>query len=80
MRSDKDVYGIGVKVTPIPIEVCEERIEMLSDRLKRLLKPHYMKQDEYAINQTYKDINFWKEFKAKESYFCRKHQCMEKNC
>ncbi len=66
MRTNMEVFGKGVNVTPIPKEICEERIHLLTERLNVLFEPHYTKRDNLKINTVHKDLLFWKEMRDNE--------------
>lgn len=66
MRTNEEVYGEGVKITPIPKKICDERIMLLNNRLEKLMSSGYMSGDSAKINKAIKDLNFWKRFRDGE--------------
>ncbi len=66
MKTNEELYGVGVVVPPIPTEHADIRIKLLNDNLKKLLKVGFMKQDNDAIREVQTAINFWKKLKEGE--------------
>ncbi len=65
MRTNLEVYGT-VNITPIPKEICNERISILERKLEELMLCHWTNQDTKEIKQTGIDLEFWKRMRDEE--------------
>lgn len=64
MLTDMELYG--KVMTPVPEEVCDERINTLKERLEKLMSVHYMSRDNSTVNIVVKGIEFWTKLKNGE--------------
>ncbi len=67
MRSNEEIYGIeGAKqLTPIPPELIQQRIDILTTRLTGLLKVHYFQRDFKLVTEVDNSIKFWESINVK---------------
>ena len=58
-------YGVP-DVTPIPMDIVNERVGLLEAHLAKLMESHFMHHDNNAINKAIKDIHFWKKLSGEQ--------------
>jgi hypothetical protein len=65
MRANIELYGT-TDVPKIPVEICNERLELLKSNLSGLMSVHYMEQDNNLINAVQKAIKHWTQLRDGE--------------
>jgi len=65
MRTNIELYGT-TDVPCIPVEICNERLELLNSNLGSLLEVHFMHQDNNLINAVQKAIKHWTQLRDGE--------------
>jgi len=65
MRTNLELYGTD-DVPRIPIEIANERIELLKANLSALLEVHFMYHDNDLINAIQKAIKHWTQLRDGE--------------
>ena len=59
MKTNTQVYGVGVNPTPIPQVIIDERLTILNKRLGTILTVPYLERDEELVRQIQGHIRFW---------------------
>ena len=67
MPTNLELYGTE-DVPKVPAEVCNQRLELLKERLEGLLSVHYMKWDNETMNKVQKAIVFWTKMRDGEEH------------
>ena len=65
MLTNMDLYGTD-DVPLVPAEVCDPRIKLLQERLKKLMEVHWMERDNHLVDQVVAGITFWKRLRDGE--------------
>ena len=60
MKTDDEVYGIGVKPLRIPQDVINDRLEKLYARIGEINLSHYLVRDLELKTAIQGHIDFWK--------------------
>ena len=66
MKTNSELYGVGVEPLVIPQEVIDDRVSKLTARLEVLYSVHYMHRDNNTIRKVDKAKNFWENINKKE--------------
>ncbi len=67
MITNLELYG-REDVPRVPEHVCNFRLQLLEENLKRLTSVHYMEQDNDLINNVIKAQTFWRKLRDGEEH------------
>ena len=65
MLSNLALYGTS-DVPRVPKTVCNRRLKLLNDHMKKLLSVHFMYQDNQTMNEVDRAIKHWKKLRDGE--------------